>query len=113
MKMQANQSYSSASKGETSHDRCAAKASQSSRPGQCGNDPGDQVVDHEYMFDVRLFASIRVQASCPAKARKMLTESLHCETVTLGKWPDGSPIAAEVSADDDADLIEVDGIEVV
>ncbi|WP_148260773.1 MULTISPECIES: hypothetical protein [Achromobacter] len=107
--MQAAHSYSSASKGDTSHDRCAAKASDLSRPGQCGNAP---VVGHEYMFDVRLFASIRVRATCPAEARKMLANSLDCETVTLGKWPDGSPIAAEVSADDDADLIQVDGIEV-
>jgi len=42
----------------------------------------------------------------------MLSQSLHCETVTLGEWPDGSTILAEVSADDDADLIEVDGVEV-
>lgn len=109
--MQANQSLSSASNGATSQVRCSAKATES-RPGQCGKAPGDLVVGHEYMFDVRLFASIRVRATCPSEARKMLAKSLDCETVTLGKWPDGSPINAEVSADDDADLIQVDGIEV-
>lgn len=110
--MQANPSPSSASKGATSQARCSAKATDLSRPGQCGKAPGDQVVGHEYLFDVRLFASIRVRATCPAEARKMLAKSLDCETVTLGKWPDGSPVNAEVSADDDADLIQVDGIEV-
>ncbi|MPS81666.1 MAG: hypothetical protein E2591_26690 [Achromobacter sp.] len=67
--------------------------------------------DHEYLFDLRLFASIRFRANSVREAREMLSASLQCVTANLGAWPDGSPIMAEVSADDTADVMEIDGVE--
>lgn len=68
--------------------------------------------DHEYLFDLRLFASIRLRAKSIREARAMLFTSLECATAKLGACPDGSPILAEVSPDDDADVMEIDGIEI-
>ena len=65
--------------------------------------------DHEYLFDVKLFASIRVRASNLETARAMLDEALGCANANLGAWPNGDPILCEASADGEADLIEVDG----
>ena len=35
---------------------------------------------HEYLFDVKLFASIRVKADSEVKARKMLIAEIDCNT---------------------------------
>ena len=67
--------------------------------------------DHEYLFDLRLFASIRFRANSIREAREVLSASLQCVTANLGAWPDGSPIIAEVSADDTADVMAIDGVE--
>jgi hypothetical protein len=65
---------------------------------------------HEYLFDVKLFAAFRVKAASEEEARSMLAKALDCATVNCGAWPDGSPIIAEASLDDDPpDLVEIDG----
>lgn len=64
----------------------------------------------EYLFDVKLFASIRVTADDEAAARKLIDDSLgDAESANLGSWPDGSPIVAEFSVDGEHDLVEIDG----
>lgn len=64
---------------------------------------------HEYAFDVKMFAAIRVKAETEAKARAMLAEALDCADCNMGAWPDGTPILCEASMDGDADLYEIDG----
>lgn len=65
---------------------------------------------HEYLFDIKLFASLRVKAESVVEARKLLASVLDCAEVNCGEWPDGSPIVGEASLDDDdPDLIEIDG----
>lgn len=65
----------------------------------------------EYLFDVKMFASMRVKADSEAEARRMLKAELACAEANLGSWPDGSPILCEISMDDESggELIEVDG----
>lgn len=63
---------------------------------------------HEYLFDVKLFASIRVVADTEAEARAWLREHLDCADANFGS-DEGAPIVAEASMDGEADLIEVDG----
>lgn len=65
---------------------------------------------HEYLFDVKLFAAIRVTASSPAEAISKLRNGIDCSTGNFGCFANGDPIIGEVSLDtDDPDLIEVDG----
>lgn len=66
----------------------------------------------EYLFDVKLFASVRVNANNIAEARKMLNDVFDCADANFGAWPDGDPVTAEASQDGDADLIEIDGEDV-
>lgn len=63
----------------------------------------------EFLFDVKLFASVRVQAETEAEGRRLLAETLDCATINAGSWPNGEPIVAEASADGAADLLEIDG----
>lgn len=65
---------------------------------------------HEYAFDVKLLAAIRVTAANEAEARAKLSEHLQCADANFGAWPNGEPINAEASIDGEADLYEVDGI---
>lgn len=55
--------------------------------------------DHEYLFDVKLFASVRVMASSEAAARKLLDEMDPVDDMLL----------FGASIDGEADLIEIDG----
>jgi hypothetical protein len=63
----------------------------------------------EYLFDVKLFAAIRVNAENETDARQMLCEALDCASANFGAWPNGDPILAEASQDGEADLMEIDG----
>lgn len=64
----------------------------------------------EYSFDVRLFATIRVQAASEAEARQMLAAHMNAADCNGGAWPDGSPILFEASVDDThPELIAIDG----
>lgn len=63
----------------------------------------------EFMFDVKMFASIRVKAEDEKQARAMLRAEVDGAEANLGSWPDGSPMLCQICVDDDIDLIEVDG----
>ena len=71
--------------------------------------PTSRRTQHDYLFDAKLFASLRVTASSEAKARRILTELLDCATVNCGALPDGSPLTGDASLDGELDLVEVDG----
>jgi len=66
---------------------------------------------HEYLFDVKLFAAIRVKAKTEAEARELIKSCIDANTANLGAWPNGDPIICEVSLDepDNDELIEIDG----
>lgn len=64
----------------------------------------------EFAFDVKLFAAIRVKASSEHEARQIIREHLHCADANFGAWPNGDPILAEATVDDDEfPLVEIDG----
>jgi len=66
---------------------------------------------HEYLFDVKLFAAVRVKAASEKEARAMLRKAFDCADCNAGAWPNGDPITFEASQDDpDEDtLVEIDG----
>jgi hypothetical protein len=65
---------------------------------------------NNYLFDVKLFVTLRLDANSEAEARTMLMAALADATVNCGALPDGSPLVGEASLDDDApDLIEING----
>lgn len=65
---------------------------------------------NEYLFDLRLFASVRVKAESVKEARAILSDCLECATANMGAFPNGDPIIGEVSPDDgEPDLIEING----
>ncbi|WP_105132650.1 hypothetical protein [Burkholderia sp. BE12] len=67
-------------------------------------------MDHEYAFDVKLFASIRVKAATIDEARAKLREHVMEADCNFGAWPNGDPILGEASVDDDVmPCFEVDG----
>lgn len=63
----------------------------------------------EFLFDIKLFASVRVHAEDESEARNIVMEAFACATANFGVWPDGDPIVAEASVDGEPDLIEIDG----
>lgn len=70
----------------------------------------DEQALHEYAFDVKLVATIRVKAFSEAEARAKLKQ--HCDVLDCngGAWPNGDPILFMASMDDGEDeLFEVDG----
>lgn len=71
---------------------------------------------HEYLFDVRLNASIRIEARSEAEAIKII-ESIDANTANLGAAPNGDPIVCEVSIFENAaggalKAVEIDGEEI-
>lgn len=70
----------------------------------------DSGVTHEYAFDVKLFATIRVTAPSEFDARAMVRQHLDAADCNGGAWPNGDPILFEASIDDDElPCIEIDG----
>lgn len=69
---------------------------------------------HEYLFDVKLFAAVRVTAENEKEARMMLRQAFDCATCNAGAWPNGDPIVFEASQDnpDEDTLTEIDGEQV-
>lgn len=59
-----------------------------------------------FLFDVKLFASVRVPADSPEEAERLLREHLDCASCNAGAWPDGSPILFEASPDGNFDLLD-------
>jgi hypothetical protein len=66
-------------------------------------------IQHDYLFDAKLFALLRISAASEDQARRILTRLLDCATINCGALPDGSPLTGEASLDGDLDLIEIDG----
>ena len=64
---------------------------------------------NEYLFDIKLFASIRIKAESEAEARATILDHLDCACVNAGAWPNGDPILFEASVDGDFDLVEING----
>lgn len=64
---------------------------------------------NEYLFDIKLFASIRVNAASESEARDLVLEHLDCSSINAGAWPNGDPILFEASVDGDFDLVEING----
>ncbi|WP_205804183.1 hypothetical protein [Burkholderia sp. Ac-20365] len=64
---------------------------------------------HEFLFDVKLDASIRLRAPSEAAAREALRECLNCGDANLGEIL-GQTIVCEVSLNGEAELAEVDDV---
>ncbi|KVU68952.1 hypothetical protein BGV52_15335 [Burkholderia ubonensis] len=62
----------------------------------------------EFVFDVKLFATISFSAPDEATARRMLADALECADANLGEI-NGQTIVCEASMDGEPDLVEVDG----
>lgn len=69
----------------------------------------DQPTDKEYVFDVKMFATVRIRARKEGVARRYLNEAFDCMSVNAGVWPNGDPIVFEASQDGEADLVEING----
>ena len=59
----------------------------------------------EFLFDTRMFASIRVGAADEQSARLLLANVLDRASCNLGVWPDGSPIACQISIEGTPELV--------
>jgi hypothetical protein len=70
--------------------------------------PPPPPVLHEYAFDVKLFASLRVKAATEEEAREKLRSALDCADTHFGQL-DGEPLTAEASIDGEPELYEIDG----
>lgn len=67
---------------------------------------------HEYLFDVKLFASIRITAENETEARKQLQALLDCADVAVSDPDDNDQtLTFECSQDGEADLMQIDGEE--
>lgn len=66
---------------------------------------------HEFLFDVKLFAAIRVKAKNEAAARALIMAHVDGSEANLGAWPNGDPIVCPVSLDEpeNDELVEIDG----
>jgi len=71
-----------------------------------------------YLFDVKLFASLRLNAPDEDTARRLLAEALDAASINAGETRDGQTIVGEATVDADGgtegrmealDLIEIDG----
>lgn len=66
-------------------------------------------MDHEYAFDIKLLAAIRVRANSEAEARAKLRDALQCADSNFGQTSDGQTLTAEATIDGELDLYEIDG----
>lgn len=66
---------------------------------------------NEYLFDVKLFVSVRVQADTESEARRLLADALDCADINAGAWPNGDPVVFEASQDGEPDLVEIEEID--
>ena len=62
---------------------------------------------HEYLFDVKLFASIRVRAASEKEARAILDECLDCAELSVMSGGKLEP-TFEASMDGEPDLVDDD-----
>lgn len=64
---------------------------------------------NEYLFDVKLFATIRIKSESEAEARATILDHLDCACINAVAWPNGDPILFESSVRGDFNLIEING----
>lgn len=64
---------------------------------------------HEYAFDVKLFATVRITAADEATARAQLAETMDGASLSVCHGGVDMPDTFEASMDGEPDLIEVDG----
>jgi len=64
---------------------------------------------NEYLFDVNLFATIRIRAESEAEARATILDHLDCACINAVAWPNGDPILFEASVKGEPFLIEING----
>ena len=62
----------------------------------------------KYAFDIKLFASVRVEAANEASARELVDDAFEVASCNGGCWPNGNPILFEASIDGAADLFEIE-----
>jgi len=64
-----------------------------------------------YRFDVRMYASVAVEAATEAEARSMIDAHFtYAEECFAGPWPNGRPISFTACRDDDDPyLTEING----
>lgn len=65
-------------------------------------------MNHEYVFDVKVFTSFRFNARSEKEARGLLKESLDAASINAGEI-NGQTLTGEASMDGEAVLVEVDG----
>lgn len=66
--------------------------------------------EREYAFDVKMFATIRATATSEDEARQLVKDHIDSGEANFGAWPNGDPILASVTVDDDElPLLEIDG----
>lgn len=66
-----------------------------------------------FLFDVKLFATVRVRAASEEEARRALRGEIDGAEVSIGTAPSGDTITAQLSVDDEnPELIEVNGVAV-
>ncbi len=63
-----------------------------------------------YLVDIKLSTSIRVDAEDEEAARKLIATAFNCASINAGAWPNGEPITGTASMDGEADLVEIDGM---
>lgn len=68
---------------------------------------------HEYAFDVKLQAVIRVKATSAESAKELLHNTFDAASCNGGAWPNGDPVLYEASTAEgyEPELFEIDGKE--
>lgn len=68
-------------------------------------------MSRQFLFDVKLFASLTVTAVTQQDAERQLQELLDCASANFGADDAGNPLVGEVSLDteDGAELVSIDG----
>lgn len=61
---------------------------------------------NNFLFDVKIFAAIRVTARNEHEARAILAGVLNCADANFGSFPDGSPVLGEASMDGEPELVD-------
>ena len=67
---------------------------------------------HEYCFDVKLFATLRIRATSAATAQARLANHLDCATVNFGMTEDGQVLIGEASVDGEPCIVMIDDKEI-
>lgn len=79
-------------------------------PANAGTKAGAKAnAEKEYLFDAKLFATLRIKAASRKEAEATLRDILNGASCNAGQYPNGAPVLFETSIDGELDLLEVDG----